>query len=87
MTILIIIAVVIFLWWSLVPAKTQPQNLNDLINESQKKHGDYSNVYKTKLLGENFYYSAIYPKEPDDIRVFSGTKNDCSNYVFKHIKQ
>ena len=87
MTIIIIIAVVAFLWWSLVPAKTQPKNLDDLINQTQKEHRDYSNVYKTKLLKEDFYYSAIYAKAPDDVKVFSGTKNECSNYVFAKTKQ
>ena len=84
MIILIVIGIIIFLWWSLVPAKTQEHNLNDLINKSQTRNGINSNVYKTKSIGRDFFYVSKSPKEDTDVKVFSGTENECNNYMFRH---
>lgn len=85
MTVIIIIAVVIFLWWSLVPpAQPRQKNLNDLINESERRQGNYCNVYKTKLAGKDFYYSEKIPDKPNDIRVFTGTENECIHYANRY---
>lgn len=82
MTVIIIIVVVIFLWWSLVPpAKPRQRTLDDLINESQRREGNFSNVYKTKLAGEDFYYIRRSPDKPNDKRVFTGTENECGYYA------
>lgn len=86
MTILIIIAVVIFLWWSLVPpSKPREPNLNDLINRAQRRDGNYSNVYKTKLVGRDFYYVGKTPLEPQDVKVFTGTENECTYYANRYM--
>jgi len=82
MTIIIIIAVVIFLWWSLVPAKPRQRNLNDFINESQEKSKNYSNVYRTKMVGQDVYYSDNAPREINDVKVYTGTENNCDNYIY-----
>ncbi len=84
MTVIIIIAVVIFLWWSLVPAKSREPNLTDIINNAQRDNGNYSNVYSTDFLRGNYYYSDKFPKESKDILVFTGTKFECENYVYHY---
>lgn len=85
MTVIIIIVVVAFLWWSLVPpSKPREPNLNDLINRSQSREGNYSNVYKTKLEGKNFYYVGKSPENPNDKVVFTGTDNECSYIANKY---
>ncbi|HCE53845.1 MAG: hypothetical protein APF83_01200 [Lutibacter sp. BRH_c52] len=85
MTVIIIIVVVAFLWWSLVPpSKPREPNLNDLINSAQRRDGNYSNVYKKKLAGSDFYYVGKSPENPNDKVVFTGTDNECSYYANKY---
>lgn len=91
MSVFIGIIVIAFLYWSLVPASPKEPTLNDMINDSQKKQGLYSNVYQsalhTRTTGMNVYYSAKSPESPDDKKIFSGTKNECELYVSKSMNR
>lgn len=86
MTFIIIIVIGAFLYWSLVPAK--PRNLNDAINDAQKRNGQYSNVYidykLNKILGP-VHYIGIQPNDLNDKKVFSGTLNECENYIARRV--
>lgn len=86
MTIAIIIIVIIFLYWSLVPARPKQPSLNDIINQTQKREGIFSNVYLdhelNPIIGEAYYISKI-PNDPRDKIVFSGTENDCENFMYQ----
>lgn len=88
MIVIIILAIIAFLYWSLVPAKPKQPTLDELINTSQRKNGEYSNVYLSELtkrtLGFSMYYEANSPIDPSDKKVFTGTKNECLNYVSKY---
>ncbi|WP_335965241.1 hypothetical protein [Galbibacter sp. PAP.153] len=87
MTIVIIIIVIIFLYWSLVPARPKQHNLNDIINQTQKNEGKFSNVYLDYEFSQTFGKTYYVSKSPNDLRdkkVFSGTENECENYVFQH---
>jgi len=88
MIFIIILIVVAFLYWSLVPAKPKQPTFNDIINASQKQQGNYSNVYRSdttkKIVGYSMYYEAKSPIDPSDTKVFTGTINECLQYVAKH---
>ena len=47
---------------------TTKPNLNDLINSAQRRDGNYSNVYKTKLAGRDFYYVGKSPENPNCLK-------------------
>ena len=86
--VLVIILVSLLLWWSLVPSKNKQTKLDEIINESQQKGSKFSNVYESetfkKTLGYSVFYEANFPQEPNDKKVFSGTINECRNYVSKN---
>lgn len=76
MSIIIGIAVIIFLYWSLVPAKPNHSTFDETIYKVQKEKGIYSNVYEEKLMGGIiFYYEAKEPLKSADKKVFTGTKH------------
>ncbi len=66
--------------------KPKTRNLNDMINDSQKSDGLYSNVYLdyelSKMTHINTYYIDSKKREPGDKKVFEGTVNECENYIY-----
>jgi len=83
MVVIIVILVVAFLYWSLVPKQPKQPTFNDIINNAEKRQGNYSNVYKHKYTG--MFYADTTPINTDDIKVFTGTQNECEIYVSKRI--
>lgn len=81
-TVIIVLLIGAFLWWSLVPAKPKQPTLHDILNDTDKRQGNFMNVYKHKYTG--VYYADKTPINSDDKRVFSGTKTACESYVTKH---
>lgn len=77
MVVLVIIGIIIFLYWSLVPAKPKQPTINEIFNEYDKKNSNYSIVFKHKYTG--IYYSDVEPINPDDLKVFTGTKTECES--------
>lgn len=84
MAVLVIIGVIIFLYWSLVPAKPKQPTIHDFFNDLDKKNGNYSHVFRDKYMG--IYYSDVKPINPDDVRVFSGTKTECEYFADRKNK-
>lgn len=83
MIVIIIIVVIAFLYWSLVSAKPKKPTFNDILNEADRTNGSYMNVYKHQYTG--MYYGDKTPINPDDKKVFSGTRIECENYVSKRM--
>lgn len=90
MAVLIIIVVVAFLYWSLVPKRPKEPSFNDILHQSQKRGGKITHVYKNtlteKVLGNPIYYYADSPDEESDVKVFSGTVVECQRYINSRSK-
>ena len=81
MGVVIFIIVVLFVYWSLVPAKPKNRSFSDIVKDSERRSGKFSNVYKHKYTG--VYYSSIESINNDDEIVFSGTQTECESYSAK----
>lgn len=79
MLVLVFIGLIVFFYWSLVPAKPKQPIVYDLFKESDRNNLNYSNVFRHKYTG--IYYSDKEPINSDDIKVFTGTVTECESYA------
>ena len=79
MLVLVIIGIIVFLYWSLVPAKPKQPTVYEMFNESDRNKANYSYVFKHKYTG--IYYSDKEPINSDDLKVFTGTMTECESFA------